>query len=234
MNSDSSSTEFHRQLAGELTLASAPQTPDAPDQASSIVSPLTFQSGDSDSEDIAFTKAPTLLIDLPPEKSEGDSYSAVVESSFLKYVQGVVQGQRVYLVTNLLGESQTLVQPQMVWTLGRNRDAALPLRDRAMSRRHAVILYVPNVGFHLIDLNSMNGSFINGSRIQQRQLLKDGDRVRVGSIDFTFFSSRSIRSIEPIHPEVLARFTASESRMEGFIDYSALEEPEILFKTTKR
>jgi hypothetical protein len=231
MNSDSSSTEFHRQLASELTLASAPQTPA---QDPPIVAPLGSPSGDNDSEDAAFTKAPTLLIDLPPEPAEGTSYSAVTDSPSLKYVQGVVQGQRVYLVTNLLGESQTLVQPQMVWTLGRNRDAALPLRDRAMSRRHAVILYVPNVGFHLIDLNSMNGSFINGIRLQQRQLLKDGDRVRVGSIDFTFFNSCGVRSIEPIHPEVLARFTASESRIEGFIDYSALEEPEILFKTTKR
>ncbi|MGI0485368.1 FHA domain-containing protein [Pantanalinema rosaneae CENA516] len=231
MNSDSSSTEFHRQLAGELTLAATPPTTD---QDAPIDFPLASNSGDSDSEDVAFTKAPTLLIDLPPEKSEGASYVATAEASTLRYVQGMVQGQRVYLVTNLLGESQTLVQPQMVWTLGRNRDAALPLRDRAMSRRHAVILYVPNVGFHLIDLNSMNGSFINGTRIQQRQLLKDGDLVRVGSIDFTFFTSRGVRSIEPIHPEVLARFTASESRMEGFIDYSALEEPEILFKTTKR
>lgn len=231
MNSDSSSTEFHRQLAGELTLAATPQTTN---QDPPIAPALSGDSSENDSEDVAFTKAPTLLIDLPPDPSEGASCVTVTTSSSLKYVQGMIQGQRVYLVTNLLGESQTLVQPQMVWTLGRNRDAALPLRDRAMSRRHAVILYVANVGFHLIDLNSMNGSFINGTRIQQRQLLKDGDLVRVGSIDFSFFTSGNIRSIEAIHPEVLARFTASESRIEGFIDYSALEEPEILFKTTKR
>jgi pSer/pThr/pTyr-binding forkhead associated (FHA) protein len=151
----------------------------------------------------------------------------------LKYIHGVVQGRRVYLVTNLLGESEILLQPQLVWTIGRNREAALSLTDRALSRRHAVLLYVQEKGFQLIDLNSMNGSFVNGARIQQRHLLKDGDRVRLGGINFTFFVSQNFRSLDAIHPEVLARFNASESRTANFIDYSELKDPEILFKVTR-
>ncbi|MGA7935937.1 MAG: FHA domain-containing protein [Kovacikia sp.] len=182
-----------------------------------------------DGEDASFAKAQTLMIDQPGDSHQDSNFESPAET--FKYIQGIVQGQRIYIITNLLGESETLIQPQMVWTIGRNREAALPLKDRAMSRRHAVLLYVQGAGFQLIDLNSMNGSFVNGVRIQQRQSLKDGDRIRVGSINFLFLLSHTYRSLEAIHPEVLARFNACESISASFMDYEALEDPEILFKT---
>ncbi len=181
-----------------------------------------------DSEEVLIAKAQTLMIDLPGARDESSEIERLPETS--RYIQGIIQGQRVYIITNLLGDSEVLLQPQMVWTIGRNRDAALPLKDRALSRRHAVLLYTPNVGFQLVDLNSMNGSFVNGIKIQQRQSLKDGDHIRLGSINFTFFVSKGYRSLSAIHPEVLARFNTSEPRSSHFIDYSALEDPEILFK----
>jgi hypothetical protein len=185
---------------------------------------------DFDSNEVAFAKAATLLRGEESDDAPGITDNTDLAAEPLKYVQGMVQGERVYLVTNLLGdESETLLQPQMVWTIGRNREAALPIKDRLMSRRHAVLLYVRHVGFHLIDLNSMNGSFVNGTRIQQRQRLNDGDRIRVGNTNFSFFVSSVCRSLGAIHPEVLSRFTASGSRSNQFMDYSALEEPEILF-----
>lgn len=210
-------------------------------ETSQIVLPKTFESGslpqgiDREGEDVAFAKAQTLMIDLEqtPSVQNAESLGVTTEMPLKHYIQGVVQGPQSYIITNLLGGSLTLFQPQMVWTVGRNRGAALPLRDRLLSRRHAVIMFVLQEGFNLVDLNSMNGSFLNGSRIQQRQLLKDGDRIRLGSFEFNFFISQTSRTIEPIHPEVLARFTSSKSCQEGFMDYSALEEPEILFRESK-
>jgi hypothetical protein len=184
--------------------------------------------------DLALAKAPTLMIDQSSGQVEEGDYQ-VPATRNLRYIQGIVQGQRAYIVTNLLeDESQILLQPQMVWTIGRNRDAALPLKDRMLSRHHAVLLYIDQVGFHLIDLNSMNGSFLNGVRIERRQLLKDGDCIRLGRMDFTFFISRSTRSLDPIHSEIMTRFHTSNSRSSEFIDYAALEEPELLFKTLQR
>jgi pSer/pThr/pTyr-binding forkhead associated (FHA) protein len=92
-----------------------------------------------------------------------------------------------------------------------------------------VILYTPGEGFYLIDLNSMNGSFVNGRRVFHRQLLQDGDRLRIGTIEFRFFNSLRTRSIEPIHAEILARFTHFQPYSEESMDFSALEVPEILF-----
>lgn len=148
-----------------------------------------------------------------------------------KYVQGVVQGKQVYLVTNLLdNRTQTLFQPQLVWTIGRNRSAAFPLHDRQLSRRHAVILYAPFEGFCLLDLNSMNGSYINGQRVQQRQRLQDGDWVCVGSTQFFFFVSGQDKKLDRLHPEVLMRLSKVGIRTTPSPDSPKLNQA-ISFKT---
>jgi pSer/pThr/pTyr-binding forkhead associated (FHA) protein len=50
-----------------------------------------------------------------------------------------------------------------------------------VSRRHAAIEWRP-VGYCAIDLQSMNGTFVNNTRISE-QRLEDGDYLRVGNTD---------------------------------------------------
>jgi pSer/pThr/pTyr-binding forkhead associated (FHA) protein len=169
------------------------------------------------SEESSLAKAQTLLIDLDDQPDIEFDRTAIDPKS--KYVQGVVQSGLIYLITNLLHDrSQTLLQSQGVWTIGRHRAAALPLQDRKMSRRHAVILYADH-HFYLLDLNSMNGSYINGDRVKQRQLLQDGDRVCLGHTEFSFYVSQKSRTLDLIHPEVFSRFSHLESRKTPFVDY---------------
>jgi pSer/pThr/pTyr-binding forkhead associated (FHA) protein len=235
MNSEPISTDL------QLNLPSVRPSTDAPQIVVPIVpQPAPAELDDFDDfdefngEDLAFAKDPTLMIDHPPSEDDSQPLRSPIDITPKFYLQGIVHDQQAYIVTNLVGGgSQILFQPQMVWTIGRNREAALPLRDRVLSRRHAVILYAQGEGFHLIDLNSMNGSYVNGIRIQQRQLLRDGDRVRIGSVEFSFFATSTSRTIDPIHPEILARFTTPKPRAENFVAYSALEEPEIFFTTLR-
>ncbi len=148
------------------------------------------------------------------------------------YVQGVIRGQQAYIITNLCNQvSSTLFQPQMTWSIGRNREAAIPLRDRMLSRHHAVLMYVRNAGFHLLDLNSMNGSYINGVRVENRASLKDGDFVRVGNTEFFFFVSNGYRNLDPLHSEVLTRLVNPEAKS-PYVDYSELKE-EISFNLNR-
>jgi hypothetical protein len=122
----------------------------------------------------------------------------------MRYVQGVVQGHQVQLVTNLLkGETQALQQPEGVWIIGRDRKAAFSLQDKRLSRRHAAIQYIQNQGFYLIDLDSTNGSFVNGEPVRHCTLLKDGDQVRLSSLSFTFFACSDFRVAKQLPPEVL-------------------------------
>lgn len=63
--------------------------------------------------------------------------------------------------------------------LGRGREATLRLRDRAVSRAHARILQEED-GFTLEDLNSPNGVYFNGQRVQGRVPLTDGGVIELG------------------------------------------------------
>ncbi|NJK52554.1 MAG: FHA domain-containing protein [Leptolyngbyaceae cyanobacterium SU_3_3] len=175
---------------------------------------------DESIEDSGFTKAQTLMLDLEAE-DEIDLSEPPPRDLKPRYVQGILQGTQVYLITNLLHDkSQTLIQSQKVWTIGRNRSAALPLQDRKMSRRHAVILYGADHEFYLLDLNSLNGSYVNGVRVIQRQQLRDGDRVCLGHTEFSFYVSQRERTVDLIHPEVLTRLNNFESRTRSLISYA--------------
>jgi len=133
-----------------------------------------------------------------------DSETPLLAGTSLRYVQGVVQVPQVYLVTNFLADcTQSLFQPDGVWVVGRDRANALPIQDKRLSRRHAAIHYVDGQGFYLVDLNSTNGSFVNGEPIKQCILLKDGDRVRLGSLAFSFFISQNCRTLPAIPVELM-------------------------------
>src|SRR6202000_2289995 len=55
----------------------------------------------------------------------------------------------------------------------------IPLSDQTVSRRHAELL--PNDGDWILkDRGSSNGSYINGSRVDNRKPLKLGDQIRIG------------------------------------------------------
>jgi len=56
----------------------------------------------------------------------------------------------------------------------------VPLTDHTVSRRHAELL-PENGRWQLVDLNSINGTFLNGQRVAEPILLKNGDQIRMGS-----------------------------------------------------
>jgi pSer/pThr/pTyr-binding forkhead associated (FHA) protein len=62
-------------------------------------------------------------------------------------------------------------------------------RERGVSRRHAV-LYRTVFTVSIVDLNSSNGTYLNGVRLvpHQPRLLREGDEVRLGNMRFhTYF-----------------------------------------------
>ncbi|MBD1944973.1 FHA domain-containing protein [Coleofasciculus sp. FACHB-712] len=126
-----------------------------------------------------------------------------------RYIQGVAQEQQVYLVTNLIdAKTQMLFQPQRIWTLGRARQAALPIPDRRLSRNHAAIRYIDDQGFYLVDLNSTNGTFVNGEPVYKCVLLKDGDRIRLGGLAFSFFLGNTICMVDNVSATLMAEINA--------------------------
>jgi len=71
------------------------------------------------------------------------------------------------------------VQPGEVISIGRSGESDLQLLDLGVSRFHCVVEDQAD-GLVVADLNSSNGTFVNGERIK-RQPLEPGDEVGIGS-----------------------------------------------------
>jgi len=65
--------------------------------------------------------------------------------------------------------------------IGRTPDCEITLRDEAVSRHHAEIQYDPRKKLLTIrDLDSTNGTFVNGRKIITRVQLEQNDQIRIG------------------------------------------------------
>ncbi|MCS7006183.1 MAG: DUF3662 and FHA domain-containing protein [Gaiellaceae bacterium] len=80
------------------------------------------------------------------------------------------------------GKRRPIAKQEVV--LGRSREADVRLSDPNVSRRHAVIRRIGSV-FWIADLDSTNGTLVNGVRVRRRQL-EDGDRITLGSTELRF------------------------------------------------
>jgi len=88
--------------------------------------------------------------------------------------------------------------------LGRAPGCDIVIPDRQVSRRHARITQTPD-GFLLEDLSSKNGTYLNGRRVTQPTVLRDGDEVQIALAQkFLFISSDATLPLEDV-PQVLGR-----------------------------
>jgi pSer/pThr/pTyr-binding forkhead associated (FHA) protein len=69
-----------------------------------------------------------------------------------------------------------------VRTIGRAVGADFVLDDPLVSRAHCRIMELPNGELEVQDLNSTNGTFINGTRIQNARLTS-GDCLKIGRLE---------------------------------------------------
>jgi adenylate cyclase len=71
-----------------------------------------------------------------------------------------------------------------VITIGRSKDNHVVLFDHTASRRHAKVRRTPD-GYLLMDLDSHNGTHVNGSRVTSR-ILRHNDLVEIGTSVLSF------------------------------------------------
>ncbi|NLM05931.1 MAG: FHA domain-containing protein [Tissierellia bacterium] len=70
-------------------------------------------------------------------------------------------------------------------SFGRMGDNDVILDDQFISKHHAKI--VKDEGFYFLeDLDSSNGTFLNGNKIGDVAKLKDGDRIGMGALQFIY------------------------------------------------
>jgi len=70
-------------------------------------------------------------------------------------------------------------------TIGRSPDCDITIDNAAVSRKHAMIEYNGSE-YVLSDLQSSNGVFLNGEKIEAQETLKAGDNIGIAKFAFTF------------------------------------------------
>lgn len=83
-------------------------------------------------------------------------------------------------------------------TLGRDEDCELMMSDIAVSRRHSKIV-LEGDEFLLYDLDSGNGTYLNGAKIT-REVLSVGDEITVGERTFRFVELSEAPPTAAAHP----------------------------------
>ncbi len=83
-----------------------------------------------------------------------------------------------------------------VATVGRHPEADIFFDDVTVSRRHAEITRTGTV-FELVDQRSLNGTYVNGERVD-RAVLVDGSEVRIGKFRLNFFVAPADRVQAPL------------------------------------
>jgi len=94
-------------------------------------------------------------------------------------------------VTEGLPERTFRIMPGGVKTIGRATGADFIVDAALVSRVHCRLTALPDGQLELRDLESTNGTFVNGVRIGQPLRLASGDRVQVGHVELVAIQDES-------------------------------------------
>ena len=126
----------------------------------------------------AITVPVTSTGDRPLTKEDLDTIMRLSDgTALLISTRGAVSGSRY-----LLDEDEI--------TVGRDPRADILLDDSTVSRSHAVFRRV-NGAYSVIDAGSLNGTYVNRQRVDQKQL-NNGDEIMIGNFRLVYFTNSAV------------------------------------------
>jgi hypothetical protein len=102
-------------------------------------------------------------------------------------LQRLMQLKGVFPKLNYIvnGRKESVVISKTLFTIGRDKSNDLFIDLITISKNHVLILFLEDGGFLVSDMNSTNGTCVNGLNIKE-QLLKNGDTIQIGSVKLEF------------------------------------------------
>ncbi len=102
---------------------------------------------------------------------------------------------RITIITNEGSEVVHELTDEII-TIGRTEDNMVQIDHPSVSSHHAQLSLVGG-DYHLKDLNSTNGTRVNGQPVSDSQL-RGGDRIRLGRVEALYLSGREAEDLKPL------------------------------------
>jgi len=114
------------------------------------------------------------------ENDDNDATTSIAPIAGLNVTDIVSKREPAIIVMSGPTAGQTIkLSGRSLWKVGRSTESDIVLQDASVSRSHAEF-HGKLDQWELVDLNSSNGTFVNGERIQRKNLTAD-DKIQFGS-----------------------------------------------------
>ena len=121
---------------------------------------------------------------LPPDDTNHMD-SVTIHVSRDTFIREIPMKHRAYLAITGIGNGVRIVELRREETIiGRTTECDIPLPSNNVSRKHACVGF-RNEEYHIKDLNSTNGVYVNGVRIE-KCVLRNLDQIEIGGIKLVF------------------------------------------------
>lgn len=114
-------------------------------------------------------------------------FGSALNTAELEAIDALPSGAALLLVRSGPTAGARYLLDTDVTTVGRHPEADIFFDDVTVSRRHAEITR-QGTAFELVDQRSLNGTYVNGERVD-RAVLTNGSELRVGKFRLNFFVS---------------------------------------------
>jgi diguanylate cyclase (GGDEF)-like protein len=124
--------------------------------------------------------------------TDWDEETSITEQAEVETPKVVDEAERAFLIVLVGGTVGEMFKlPDGPAVIGRSRKCDVSLQDDGVSREHAKIITIGDAVW-IEDLESRNGTLLNGDRVSGKAQLKDGDKIQVGRttiLKFTYHDS---------------------------------------------
>jgi pSer/pThr/pTyr-binding forkhead associated (FHA) protein len=136
----------------------------------------------------------TMSLSSISESAEGEPADSAASIDQLA-IDALPSGSALLVVHRGPNAGSRFLLDQQVTTVGRHPDSDIFFDDVTVSRRHAEFLR-EGLSFSVRDTGSLNGSYVNRSRIDAAELMT-GDEVQIGKYRLVFHLARTGATQEP-------------------------------------
>lgn len=107
-------------------------------------------------------------------------------------------------------KGKKIVLPEREVFIGRDENAFVRMTSAEVSRKHC-LLHPTEKGLLVRDLGSQNGTVVNGVRIESETLMRPGDHLQIGPIQFVVSGGRPSKAAPGIDDDIFGWLSESDT-----------------------